>query len=121
MIKDEKKLLTAGEDRTAPCFCIPCAIHLCFRNTVVAERSELKKFSKIYKKTFHLQPWKKRKRSFACLLTYVFLNKLTNEMECKSINIMCISYYFDAFTGHDLQWIEYNNNCLYTQMNSLLA
>jgi len=31
------------------------------------------------------------------------------EMECESTNIMCTSHYFDTFTGHDLQWIEYND------------
>jgi len=52
MINGDKKQLTAGENGTAPCFCTPHTIQLCVRNTVEAERSELKKFSTIYKKHF---------------------------------------------------------------------
>jgi hypothetical protein len=52
MIKDEKKLLTAGEDGTAPCFCVPCTTQLCVSNTMAAEESQLEKFRKIYKKHF---------------------------------------------------------------------
>jgi hypothetical protein len=95
MIKDEKKLLTGGEDETAPGFCIPYIIQFVYRDTMEAGSSEGKNVSKIYKQIspVTLEDIEKALCLLICLFIYLFLficfivNIYRFETSTKTINL----------------------------------